>query len=220
MRSDWPSPSYKGNYLPDKRTISEDGFSANWNILHLNRNYPQSWMGKKYNVYNSSFGTELLLPVDNYKKSDRVTKYAMLFIVLTFMVFFFVEVLNKVFIHPVQYLLVGAALVIFYILLLSFSEHIKFNFAYIISSVLTLSLITSYTSTILKSKRIGFLIFGILTVMYTFIFTIIQIGDYALLTGSIGIFLILGLVMYFSRKIDWYNVTIGVTIKHEPSLSK
>ena len=151
----------------------------------------------------------MLLPVDNYKKSYRVAKYAILFLVLTFMTFFFVEIMKNVFIHPVQYLLVGIAIIVFYTLLLSFSEHIKFNIAYILASILTLLLISLYTTAILKSKQFGLLIFGILLIMYTFIFTIIQLEDYALLIGSLGMFIILGIVMYLSRKIDWYNIKLG-----------
>jgi inner membrane protein len=207
--SDWTTPSFSGTYLPDKRTIKKTGFSANWNILHLNRNYPQSWTGSEFKVDSSSFGTDFLLPIDNYKKSYRVARYAILFIILTYLVFFFVEVLNKVFIHPVQYLLVGLALVVFYTLLLSFSEHIVFDYAYWLATVLTLLAITGYTSSILKSKKIGGMILGILAIMYTFIFVIIQMEDYALLIGSIGMFLILSIVMYLSRRIDWYNIKIG-----------
>ncbi len=206
MTSNWTTPSFTGEYLPDSRTVDESGFKAQWNILHLNRNYPQSWLGNQHRIMNSAFGTDLLLPVDNYKKSYRVARYAILFLALTFMVFFFVEILNKVFIHPIQYLLVGLALIVFYTLLLSFSEHIQFDYAYILSAILTLSMITSYTAAILKSKKVGILIFSILLILYTFIFIIIQLEDYALLIGSIGLFIILGLVMYFSKDIDWYNI--------------
>lgn len=209
IASDWSTPSFTGEYLPDTRIINDSGFTANWNILHLNRNYPQSWIGSQHNVSYSSFGTDLLLPVDGYKKSHRVARYSILFIVLTFLVFFFVEIMNKVFIHPIQYLLVGIALVLFYSLLLSFSEHILFNFSYILAAVLTLFLVTGYTMAILKSKTLSLLILGILTILYTFIFIIIQMEDYALLIGSIGIFIILGIVMFFSRKIDWYDIKIG-----------
>lgn len=209
IKSNWTTPSFTGTFLPDKRTIDKKGFTANWNILHLNRNYPQSWKGNKYRLDKSEFGTDLLLPVDNYKKSNRVAKYAILFIVLTFLVFFFVEVLNKVFIHPVQYLLVGLALVVFYTLLLSISEYLLFNNAYWISTILTVLLITGYMKAVLKSFKISTLISGIVAIMYTFIFIIIQMEDYALLIGSIGMFLILCLVMYLSRKIDWYNIRIG-----------
>ena len=175
----------------------------------MNRNFPQEWIGDKYDINSSSFGTDLLLPVDNYKKSYRVARYAILFLVLTFITFFFVEIMKKVFIHPIQYLLVGIAIIVFYTLLLSLSEHIKFNLAYIVASILTISLVSLYTIAILKSKQIGFLIFEILLIMYSFIFTIIQLEDYALLIGSLGMFTILGIVMYYSRKIDWYKIKLG-----------
>ncbi len=225
INSNWTTPSFTGNFLPDTRTVDETGFKANWNILHLNRNYPQFWKGSTHKLKNSAFGTSLLLPVDNYQKSYRVARYAILFLTLTFMVFFFVEILKKVFIHPIQYLLVGVALIVFYALMLAFSEHIAFNPAYILAAVLTLFLITAYTAAILKSKQLGMLIFGILIILYGFIFSIIQLEDYALLIGSLGIFIILGLVMYFSRKIDWYEIKIGTgdtkfalpkTKRHQP----
>jgi len=212
LSSDWKTPSFTGAYLPDERTVDEKGFVSDWNVLHLNRNYPQAWISNRYQIGESSFGTDLLLPVDNYKKSNRVAKYAILFVVLTFLVFFFVEVLNKVFIHPIQYLLVGIALVVFYSLLLAFSEHMLFNLSYILSSILTLSLVTAYTSAILKSKKVALMIFGILLTLYLFIFTIIQLEDYALLIGSVGVFVILSIVMYFSRKIDWYQIKLGEEI--------
>ena len=208
LSSDWPNPSFNGAFLPDKREISEKGFKANWNVLHLNRNFPQIWTGSQHTISKSSFGIDLILPVDNYQKSYRSIRYAILFIGFTFLVFFFIEVLNKVFIHPVQYILVGVALIVFYTLLLSFSEHMKYNLAFIISAFSTLLLIAGYVKAILKSTQLSLLISGILTVLYTFIFVIIQLQDYALLIGSIGIFIILGLVMYFSRKIDWYNLSL------------
>ena len=209
LTSNWTTPSFTGDFLPDEREISESGFSSHWNILHLNRNFPQSWIGSTYKIKDSTFGTDLLLPVDNYKKTYRVARYAILFLVLTFMTFFFVEVFNKEFIHPIQYLLVGLAITIFYILLTSFSEHFGFNMAYLTSSVLTLFLISFYTGAILKSMKIRALIMGILLTLYIFIFSIIQMEDYALLLGSIGMFMILAVVMFFSRKIDWYSIKLG-----------
>lgn len=209
LKSNWTTPSFNGEYLPDSRNINEHGFDAKWNVLHLNRNYPQWWTNTQYYVHQSSFGADLILPVDNYKKSDRVAKYALLFIGLTFLVFFFVEVLGKVFIHPVQYLLVGLALIVFYTLLLSFSEHMVFNLAYMLATVLTLTLVSFYSYAILKSKKLATLIFGILLILYAFIFTTIQLEDYALLLGSLGVFAILTLVMYHSRTIDWYNIKLN-----------
>lgn len=205
LNSNWQNPSFGGKYLPDKRNISSKGFKANWNILHLNRNYPQVWIGSQHKIEKSSFGVDLILPVNNYQKSYRAIQYSILFIGLTFLVFFLIEVINKTNIHPFQYILVGVSLIIFYTLLVSISEHIKFNFAYIIAALATILLITTYIRAILKSNKLTILISGILTLLYTFTFIIIQLQDYALLFGSIGIFIIMGFVMYFTRRIDWYN---------------
>lgn len=209
LASEWPNPSFNGAFLPDNREVTEKGFTANWNVLHLNRNFPQIWTSNKHLISESSFGIDLLLPVDNYQKSYRSIRYAILFIIFTFIVFFFIEVLNKVFIHPIQYILVGVALIVFYTLLLSISEHLNYNLAFMVSALATLFLIAGYVRAILKSVKLTMLITGILMVLYSFIFVIIQLQDYALLIGSIGVFIILGLVMYFSRKIDWYNLNLN-----------
>lgn len=215
ISSPWKNPSFNGAFLPDSRTLSETGFTANWNVLHLNRNYPQIWIGSQYAIKESSFGIDLLLPVDNYQKSFRSIRYAILFIGFTFLTFFFIEVLNKVFIHPMQYILVGIGLIVFYTLLLALSEHLAFNLAFIIAAIATLLLITGYVKAILKSNTLTYLLSGILLLLYSFIFVIIQLQDFALLIGSIGIFIILGLVMYFSRKIDWYNLNLKEIDKKE-----
>lgn len=215
VASPWKNPSFNGAFLPDSRTISENGFTANWNVLHLNRNYPQMWIGSQYSIKESSFGIDLLLPVDNYQKSFRSIRYAILFIGFTFLTFFFIEVLNKVFIHPMQYILVGIALIVFYTLLLAISEHLAFNLAFIIAAIATLLLITGYVKAILKSNTLTYLLSSILFLLYSFIFVIIQLQDFALLIGSIGVFIILGLVMYFSRKIDWYNLNLKEIDKKE-----
>jgi len=212
LSSDWTTPSFDGSFLPDQRTISDSGFVANWNILHLNRNYPQAWINSEHRVEGSAFGVDLLLPVDNYQKSERSIKYAILFIGLTFLVFFFIEIINKKRVHPIQYILVGLALCLFYTLLLSISEHSTFNLAYLGSSVLTIGLISAYTKTVLKSNSLTGLMSGILIILYLFIYVIIQLEDYALLMGSIGLFVILSMVMYFSRKIDWYEINNEVKL--------
>lgn len=209
MKSSWKNPSFDGAFLPDSRRVTNNGFTANWNVLNLNRNYPQAWTGSKFSLHESAFGINLLLPVDNYQKSYRAIRYAILFIGFTFLVFFFIEVLNRYFIHPVQYILVGIALVIFFILQISISEQVNFNSAYIISAIATLLLIAGYVKAILKSFKLTFLISGILFILYSFIFIIIQLQDLSLLIGSIGIFIVLGLVMYFSRKIEWDNIVIS-----------
>jgi inner membrane protein len=204
ITSNWPNPGFDGAFLPDSREISKTGFKANWKILNLNRNYPQSWVGSK-SIEESSFGINLLLPVDGYTKTNRSVKYALLFIGLTFMIFYFLEILNNKQIHPLQYILIGFALCIFFTLLLSFSEYVGFNLAYFIAAVMTIVLITLYTLSILKDKKLAMLIGATLTLLYGFIFTIIQLQDYSLLMGSLGLFITLAAVMYFSRKIDWQN---------------
>ncbi|MBP8850341.1 MAG: cell envelope integrity protein CreD [Breznakibacter sp.] len=215
LSSSWPNPSFNGSFLPDSRTVNTSGFKANWNVLHLNRNYPQMWTGNKYSISDSSFGIDLILPVDNYQKSYRSIRYAILFIAFTFLVFFFIEVLNKLFIHPIQYILVGMALVVFYTLLLSISEHLNFNLAFLVSALATLLLIAGYVKAILKSEALTYFIVAVLTILYSFIFIIIQLQDFALLIGSIGIFIILGLTMYYSRKIDWFSLTLNEIKKPE-----
>lgn len=206
VSSTWTTPSFNGSFLPDENKVTKDGFTAHWNVLNLNRNYPQSWVGSRYNIKYSAFGVDLILPVDNYQKSHRSIKYAILFIGLTFLVFFFIEVFQSAFIHPIQYILVGIGLVIFYTLLLSISEYLKFNVSFFISALATLLLISGYVKAILKSTKLTAFISGLLTILYIFIFVIIQLEDFALLIGSIGVFIILALIMYFSRKIDWYNI--------------
>lgn len=208
MASSWSNPSFNGSFLPDTREVSDTGFVAGWNVLHLNRNYPQMWTGSNYSVESSAFGIDLLLPVDSYQKSYRSIRYAILFIAFTFITFFFIEVLNKIFIHPVQYILVGIALVVFYTLLLSISEYLNYNVAFIISAIATILLIAGYLKAILKSTKLSLLISGILFVLYAFIFVIIQLQDFSLLIGSVGLFVILGLIMFYSRKIDWYNLNL------------
>jgi inner membrane protein len=203
VSSNWPTPSFDGAFLPDKRDVTEKGFTAYWKVLHLNRNYPQSWLGSGYSIDSSSFGVNLILSIDNYVKTDRSIKYAILFIGLTFLIFFFLELLNNKPIHPLQYILIGFALCIFYTLLLSISEQMTFNLAYLISCLMTIGLITWYAGGILRDKKLAALVAGNLVILYGFIFTIIQMEDFALLTGSLGLFVILAIVMFFSRKIDW-----------------
>lgn len=204
VESPWATPSFTGSFLPDSRDINESGFVANWTVLHLNRNYPQQWLGSKYNVYDSKFGVDLLTPVDHYLKSERAIKYAIMFIALTFLVFFFTEVLNKKRIHPIQYLLIGISLIIFYTLLLSLSEHISFGLSYLIASIAIITLIGLYTKSAVNKTRITLAVIAVLVTLYVFLYTILQLEDFSLLMGSIGIFIALALVMYLSRKVDWY----------------
>ncbi|MFZ4457130.1 MAG: cell envelope integrity protein CreD [Bacteroidales bacterium] len=206
VSSKWSTPSFTGAFLPDKRDVKASGFAADWKVLHLNRNFPQSWSKNSYNISESAFGVDLLLPVDNYQKTDRAVKYSFMLIALTFLLLFFIELINGVNVHPFQYTLIGLALIIFYSLVLSISEYLSFNMSYIISAVATISLITYYARGVLQNQRFYLLIMSTLIILYGFVFTILQLEDYALLMGSVGLFVILTVVMYYSKKIDWYNI--------------
>lgn len=204
IRSAWSDPSFTGAFLPDQKNISPAGFDAQWKVLNLNRNYPQAWGGDtQVDFSTSTFGVDFLLPVDNYQKSIRSVKYAILFIGLTFLVVFFVEMRHTRRVHPFQYALIGLALVIFYTLLVSISEHVSFNGAYAISAAMTIGLTGWYARALFDSRKMALLVGGTLTLLYGFLFTVLQLQDYALLIGSLGLFAILATVMYFSRKIDW-----------------
>ncbi len=206
INSSWPSPSFNGAFLPATREVKKDGFSASWKILHLNRNYPQFWEGAQYKVTQSAFGVKLMLTADIYQKSMRLAKYSIMFLVFTFATFFFSEIINKQKIHPIQYILIGIAILIFYTLVLSLSEHMHFNYAYILSATSVTLIISGYAKAIISNSRFALTILGILTILYCYLFIVLQLEDYALILGSIGLLVILALVMYITRKIDWYEI--------------
>jgi inner membrane protein len=201
--SSWPNPSFTGSYLPDVRAVKDSGFNADWKVLYLNRKYPQQWKDNVHEMDGSAFGVDLIIPVDAYQQTTRSVKYAILIILLTFTAFFLIEWVYRRPIHSFQYALVGLALCLFYTLLLSFSEYIGFNSAYLTAAAATIILIAWFVRSILRSSMMSLFIGALLTLLYGFIFTLIQLQDYALLMGSIGLFITLGVVMYFSRKIKW-----------------
>ncbi|HEX9511291.1 MAG TPA: cell envelope integrity protein CreD [Puia sp.] len=201
--SSWSDPSFTGSFLPDVRTVQDSGFVADWKVLYLNRNYPQQWKQGVYELSKAAFGVNLIVPVDSYQQTTRSVKYAILTILLTFTAFFLIEWIYSRAIHSLQYVLVGFALCLFYTLLLSFSEYIGFNPAYLVASLATIGLIAWYVRSILRSSKMSLFVGSLLALQYGFIFTLIQLQDYALLMGSVGLFITLAVVMYFSRKIKW-----------------
>jgi inner membrane protein len=209
IQSDWPDPSFSGAFLPVERKVSDTGFTARWNVLHLNRNFPQSWTGDGHAIQDAAFGVRLYTPVDVYQKSMRTAKYALMFIVFAFMAFFLSEVMARQRVHPVQYLLVGLAIIIFYALLLSISEQASFGLAYLVAAAAVVSLITAYTRAILGRGLAAVMVGGILTVLYGYLYILLQLTDYALLLGSIGLFITLALVMFLTRRIDWYGLHVS-----------
>ena len=206
IKSDWKTANFLGEYLPhNSNKISSDGFDAKWKVLDINRPFSQQSFNGIPNLKEYAFGVNFMIPVDEYQKSERSTKYGFLVIVLTFLVFFLIQTMSKIAIHPFQYLMIGIALTMFYTLLISISEHSSFLKAYIIAGISVVSLISLYSKSILKGIKFPLFIAFSLTALYSFIFIIIQLENYALLVGSTGLFVILVSVMYASRKIDWQN---------------
>ncbi len=203
MTSDWKAPSFSGGWLPTKRELSENGFTASWNIAGLSTVYPKSWLSESKFI-SESVDVSFIIPVDAYKKTERSVKYALLFLVIPFIALLISEVFSKKRIHPVQYFLIGLADVIFYLLLLSVSEHISFDLTYFICAVCVCLATLFYASTIFKSIKWGSLVTGVQFISYIFLYGTLQAEDYALLIGSIGLFVVVVLLMIITRKIDWY----------------
>lgn len=201
----WTNPSFDGAFLPDEREINEQGFNASWKVLHFNRPFAQQWKDNEQSLSGSEFGVRLLIPVDQYQKSIRSSKYSVLLILFTFVALFLIEIIQKVRIHPFQYILIGASLIIYYILLLSLSEHIGYNFSYWLATLATVAVVTAYSTSFLNNKSVVGLFSFLLVMFYSFIFVIILQQDYSLLFGSIGLFILVGMLMYFSRKVNWYG---------------
>lgn len=205
LKSNWNSPSFDGNYLPEERNITDTGFTASWTVLQINRQFQQQFFNNLPDLIEFAFGTKLIVPVDEYQKSERTAKYGLMVIGLTLLVFLLIQLVSKIYIHPFQYIMIGLALVMFYTLLISISEHSSFLKAYGSSSLAVLGLITLYSRAVLKGFRFPLLISASLASLYGFIYVIIQLENYALLVGSIGLFAILAIIMFVSRKIDWGN---------------
>jgi inner membrane protein len=211
LQSTWASPSFDGTTIPAERTVTDAGFSAKW--VFNKANLPFTTVIKPGGVIKAGlrFGVSMLQPADQYAKTSRSVKYAILIIGLTFSLFFIIELMQKKPMHPVQYVLIGLALVIFYTLLLSVSEFILFDKAYLLAALATVLLIASYAKAHFRSWRTAGIFGSLLSGLYAFIFVLIRLEDTALLVGSIGLFIILALVMYASRKISWYPATQTVS---------
>jgi inner membrane protein len=209
VESTYPHPSFTGEVLPQSNLVKDSGFTASWISLAHKRSFPQEFRqnespnGKTYNVESAAVGMNLIVPVNAYQKTLRSIKYAILCIALTFAAFFLIETINRKSVHPFQYGLIGLALILFYTLLLSFSEYIGFNPAYGIASLCTIGLIAWFVKGILSSTKLSIILSVVLMLVYSYVFSILQLQDYSLLLGSIGLFITLAVIMYFSRKLQW-----------------
>lgn len=218
MSARWPHPSFTGDILPMTSNISNDSFTAKWKSIAQKRSFPQQWKDNAFtispktqsppnvvrnDITDNAFGADLYVPVNGYQKTTRSIKYSFLCILLTFAAFFLIDTTNKKAVHPFQYGLVGLALVLFYTLLLSVSEYIGFTYAYAVASIATIGLIAWFVKGILSSFRLTTVLSIVLLFVYTYMFTILQLQDYALILGSIGLFIALAIIMHFSKKIEW-----------------
>lgn len=202
VKGDCATPSFNGNFLPTERNVSPDGFEASWEVISINRPYPQAFSGNRSDeIAASQVQVGLRIPVDRFQKTERAIKYALLVIVLTFIAALFSEFKLRRHINVFQYLLIGLALVLFYSLLLSMSEHMAFALAYLIATLMTAGLVTTYLFGVLKVKKQAIIIGVMLLFMYAYIFVLLNLESYALLAGSIGLFIILSAIMYYSLKI-------------------
>ena len=207
LQSSWPNPSFDGNNLPSDRTVSDKGFLASWSFNKANLPFGTVLRDFKFDESALDFGVTMVQPADQYAKTNRSVKYAILVIGLTFSLFFIIELLQKKPIHPVQYVLIGLGLVIFYSLLLAISEFIPFDFAYLIAAVSTILLIGLYAKSHFQNWKSAGIFSSVLVLLYGFIFILIRLEDTALLVGSIGLFIILAISMQASRKVNWYGRT-------------
>jgi inner membrane protein len=211
LKSNWPDPGFRGAFLPAERAVRPDGFDAKWKVSYYGRDYPQMWTSiggnQRFNektVSASFFGAEFLSILDAYRFVERSIKYGVLFLVLVFTTFFLFEVTARQKIHPFQYLMVGAALCLFYLLLLSISEFLGFGLAYLIAGIASTVLISWYCNFFLGGGVRTLMIGAGLAGVYTFLYITLRQQDYALLMGAIALFVLLAVVMYVTRKVDWY----------------
>jgi len=210
LTSPWSAPSFCGAFLPAERKVSEQGFDALWEVSWYGRGYPQQSTNHAADraftantISPSLFGVNFIVLVDTYRMVERATKYGVLFIALIFTAFFLFEVLSALRIHTIQYTLVGAALCLFYLSVLSLSEFLHFVYAYWIGAVASTLLIILYSLKVLGSGMRTMIIAAALLIIYTYLYVVLQLQDYSLLFGTAGLFIVLGIVMYSTRNLDW-----------------
>lgn len=215
VTADWPDPSFQGPWPPTARSVTEDSFEASWEIPYLGRNYPQSWSGKDNSkaaeVAGSLFGFDLLTPTDGYRRTERSLKYEALFLGLTFLTIWLFEVLSGARIHIIQYGLIGAALCMFYLLELSLSEHLGFGMAYLLAATAVVALVAFYGYSVLPQNSQAMTVAATTTALYGYLYILIQLQDYALLAGSLGLMAILAAIMFATRKVNWFSPRVETT---------
>ncbi|MEH6345251.1 MAG: cell envelope integrity protein CreD [Bermanella sp.] len=210
LNSPWPHPRFHGDFLPLSRTVSDQGFDAQWQVSSFASNMEEKInlceKGQCEQMLKGGFGVEFIEAVDGYLQSERSLKYGFLFIVLIFVAFFIFEILKKLPIHPVQYALVGMAIALFYLLLLSLSEHMSFLLSYFVAAVASVLLIGFYLVTVLRDGKTALVFSAVLSLLYFTLYIIVSAEDFALLMGSALVFTVLAMIMISTRNIDWYQL--------------
>ena len=207
LSAPWPDPSFDGAFLPAERKVGTSGFDARWQVLDLNRSYGQHWQQDErqhVDIASSAFGVTLYQPASVYQQNERAGKYGILFIALTFVAFFLFEILRKLRVHPVQYLLVGLALSTFYIVLLALSEQIGFAFAYVAAAIGVVALVGGYAASVLRERRAGLTLGATLAIVYGLLYGLVVSEEYSLLMGALALLAVVAVLMYLTRKVDWY----------------
>jgi inner membrane protein len=211
LSSPWPDPSFGGAFLPRQRTVTGAGFEAAWQVSGIVRPFPARWTSQDgttltaETIREGSFSVSLLDPVDAYRLSERSVKYGLLFVVLVFTSFFLFEATVALRVHPIQYAMVGAALCLFYLLLVALSEIVPFGAAYAAGAVASAGLITLYTRPLLRRPWMTGVVGAELGIIYGFLYVVLRLQDYSLIIGAAGLFLALAVVMFVTRRIDWYR---------------
>ena len=206
LAADWPDPQFQGAFLPARYDVHAGGFAAQWQVLALNRSFGQSWVDNEISVerlQSSSFGVNLYQSVDVYQRTERAVKYALLFIVLTFLSFFGWEKLSDVRVHAMQYLFIGLALSTFYLLLIALSEHIDFAWSFWLGAGALVALLGSYVGGFTARASRGGVVAGLMVGVYAVLYLLVLSEDYALLLGSIVLFVALATLMLATRRIRW-----------------
>ena len=213
LTSDWPSPSFRGAYLPEHRDVNDEGFSATWTVLDVGRTFPPRWKRSDpdgaISGDSSEFGAALIDPIGVHEATLRAAKYGVLLIGLCFATYFAFELLASLRLHALHYLLIGMANCVFYLLLLALAEQIGFGFAYVASAGASAALITLYSVAVLRSMRRALPVGAPLAALYSYLYVTLRAEDYALLLGALGTFATLAAIMYLTRHVDWHAVRIG-----------
>lgn len=207
IRGAWAAPSFAGAFLPREREVGAQGFSARWMVLAVNRDLPLRWTGEAPApgaLEAARFGVELYEPLGVYRLNERSLKYGLLFVALTFGVFLLAELTGRLRVHPVQYLLVGLALAVFYVLLLALSEHLGFAVAYLVAALALTAILGAWGSAALGSPRRGLALGAWLAALYGFLFLMVRSEDFALLIGALGLLAMVAASLWLTRRIDWY----------------